>query len=146
MWLLISQRNMLNGGSQTDPGHKGPLCHVALLKHPAPMGDHLDSPPQLPTASVILIPSALPHLIARTKKSILNKVETGFPLHPRKAHFRARLNTLKPQGNDEIKHQRHALYVSQEKNNKKKKTLAVFITSGHLGFYTRMSAGHSSTH
>lgn len=70
---------------------------------------------------------------------------TGFLLHPRKAHFRARLNTFKPQGNDEIKHQHRVLYVHQrgKKKKKEKKHSACLL---HLGFYTCVSAGHSSTH
>lgn len=45
MWLLVSQCSSLDGGSWTDPHHNGPLCHVALLKHPVPIGRHLNSLP-----------------------------------------------------------------------------------------------------
>lgn len=143
MWLLISQRTMLNGGSQTGPGHKGPLCHVALLKHPAPMGDHLDfpaAPHGLRYSNTLCFTT--PHCLE--KKSILNKVETGFPLHRRKAHFRARLNTLKPQGNDEIKHQRHVLYVSQEKNKKNTGRVYYIWPSGFLHVYVCRTQLHTS--
>ena len=55
-------------------------------------------------------------------------MEAAFPLRPRKAHLRAWVNTFIPRGPDEIKHQRHALYVSQ-------KHWPMFITSDHLGFF-----------
>lgn len=66
---------------------KGFLCHVALLKHPAPTGGHLNSPPAprgCRYSSTFPLPA--PHCKSqKTKKkkhAILNKVETGFPLHP----------------------------------------------------------------
>lgn len=102
-----------------------------------------------------MIPSTAPHSLRysntlcfaapgkKKKKSILNKVETGFLLHPCKARFRARLNTFKPQGNDEIKHQCRVLNVRQEKEKKKKHSPCLLL---HLGFYTCVSVGHSSTH
>lgn len=95
------------------PLSQGPLCHVVLLKHPAPIGGHLNS---LPTPYGLRLfehhPITAPH--CKKKKSISNKVETGFPLHPRKAHLRVWVNTFMPWGPDEIKHQRHALYVSKK--------------------------------
>lgn len=62
-------------------------------------------------ASVI---PALPYCHTLFTKNISNKVETGFPPLPHKDHLRVWMNTLMPQGCDEIKPQRHALYVSQK--------------------------------
>lgn len=122
------------------PPSQAPLRHVVLLKHPAPIGGHLNSLPA-PCGLRYSSTSPLPRPITGREikqKSISNKVEAGFPLRPRKAHLRAWVNTFMPRGPDEIKHQRHALYVSQ-------KHWPMFITSDHLGFYTCMSAGHSFT-
>lgn len=94
---------------RTDHCHKPPRCHVDILKHPAPTGG---PPNSLPAPHGLLYSSASqsPRCISRKKK----KFKQASPLHPRKAHLRVWVNTFMPQGPDEIKHQRHALYVSQK--------------------------------
>ena len=88
-----------------------------------------ESPPPArpPAASVIPAPPLLPGPIARRKSFKQGGNSPPPPLLPHKAYLRVWLNTFMPGGPDEIKHRHRALYVSQ-------KTLAMFITSDHLGF------------
>jgi len=108
--LLNSEACLTEGLNR--PFSQGLPCYVASLKHPAPIGSHLNFLPS-PHGLHYSRTSPLPHPVLRNK-TISNKVEIDFPLHPCKAHLRVWVNTFMPRGPDEIKHQRHALYVSQK--------------------------------
>lgn len=147
MWLLASQCSLLDGGSEQTSVTRPSLRHVVLLKHPAPIGGHLNSLPA-PYGLRYSSTSPLPRPVARKEKkkkeSISNKVETGFPLHPRKARLRLWVNTFMPRGPYEIKHQRHALYVSQ-KHRPCLLHLTIWVLHVHVCWTQLRTAAHSHT-